>query len=233
MSDDLVQSTVEGRVARIRLDRPEADNRITIAMMRQFIAGLQEAIDADVDVLVITASGANFTVGRDQQERPPQGMTRRDNLALIVEANMLLSSFTGITVTAFRGRALGFGSGLVVQSDLAVAADTATLGFDEIRHGFAPSIVMTYLEDCVGRKRALDLVATGRTLNAEEAERYGMVSRVVPADALDGYTESLVDDLLDRDPQALRTCKSFLRQIRAVDPASRGAYALDQMAGAR
>lgn len=233
MSDEFVQTKVEGRVARIRLDRPEADNRITIAMMRQFIEGLRAATDAAADVLVITASGDNFTVGRDQQERPPEGMTRRDNLALIIQGNELLGRFEGISVTAFRGRALGFGSGLVVQSDLSVAADTATLGFDEIRHGFAPSIVMTYLEDYVGWKRALDLVATGRTLNAMEAQSFGMVSRVVAADDLDASTESLVDDLLDRDPAALRTCKSYMREIRGVGNEQRGEYALNQMAGTR
>lgn len=231
MTEQFVQTTVEDRVARIRLNRPEADNRITVAMMRQFIDGLSAAKDAAV--LVITAAGPNFTVGRDQQERPPEGMTRRDNLALIIEGNALLRSFPGISVTAFRGRALGFGSGLIVQSDLSVAADTATLGFDEIRHGFAPSIVMTYLEDYVGPKRALDLVATGRTLSADEAERIGMISRVVPEDDLEAVTESLVAGLLERNEEALRTCKSFLREIRSVDPEARGERALDQLAGAR
>lgn len=233
MSEQLVVSSVEGRLARIRLNRPDADNRITIAMMRQFISAIEAAGDAEADVLLITASGANFTVGRDQQERPPEGMTRRDNLALIVRCNEALGSFGGISITAFRGKALGFGSGVVVQSDISVAADTASVGFDEIRHGFAPSIVMTYLEDYVGRKRAIDLVATGRSLGADEAERFGMVSRVVPETALDEYAEELAADLLSRDRDALRTCKSYLRAIRDVDTSDRGEYALDQMTGPR
>jgi methylglutaconyl-CoA hydratase len=233
MSEQLVVSSVEGRLARIRLNRPDADNRITIAMMRQFISAMEAAGDAEADVLLITASGANFTVGRDQQERPPEGMTRRDNLALIVRCNEALGSFGGISLTAFRGKALGFGSGVVVQSDISVAADTASVGFDEIRHGFAPSIVMTYLEDYVGRKRAIDLVATGRSLGADEAERFGMVSRVAPETALDEYAEELAADLLSRDRDALRTCKSYLRAIRDVDTSDRGEYALDQMTGPR
>jgi enoyl-CoA hydratase/carnithine racemase len=233
MTDELVSTTIDGRVARITLDRPEADNRITVAMMQQFIAGLTSAAEADVDVLMVTATGANFSVGRDQKETPPAGMTKRDNLGLIVRANRLLGEFRGISVVAFRGRALGFGSGLVVQCDLSIAADTATVGFDEIRHGFAPSIVMTYLEDYVGPKRALDLVATGRILNATEAERFGMVSRVVPADHLDAVAESTVAGLLERDRDALRTCKRYLRAIRSIQPEDRGEYALTQMAGAK
>jgi len=231
MTQESVQTTIDGRIGRIQLNRAEADNRITVAMMKQFIDGLAAAHEHDVDVLLITAAGANFTVGRDQQERPPEGMTRRDNLGLIVEGNKLLNDFPGIGVTAFRGRALGFGSGVVLQSDLSVAADTATMGFDEIRHGFAPSIVMTYLESYVGPKRALDLVATGRMLSATEAECFGMVSRVVPADDLDVCAESLVNGLLDRDRTALRTCKSYLKEIRDVTPDRRGEYALDQMVG--
>lgn len=230
MTDQFVQCAVEGRVARIQLDRPQADNRITAVMMRQFIAGLSAAAEADADVLVITATGTDFSVGRDQQERP-EGITRRDNLQLIVQGNQLLVGFPGISVTAVRGRALGFGCGIVLQSDLSVAADTAILGFDEIRHGFAPSFVMTYLENFVGPKRALDLVATGRMLNAAEAERLGIVSRVVAADDLHACTESLVAGLLERDRTALRTCKSFLREIRAVEPHIRGEYALNLSAG--
>lgn len=226
---ELVKSTINERSARIELCRPEAGNRITVAMMRQFAEALEAATSADADVLVISALGEHFTLGRDQQEGLPPGMTRRDSLALAVHANGLLAGFPGITLTAAQGKALGYGSGLVVQSDLAVAADTATLGFDEIRHGFAPLVVLTYLEHFVGPKRALDLVLTGRHLNAGEAERFGMVTRVVPADDLEACTESLAGDLLSHDRTALRRCKQYLAEIRTVAPAQRGEYALDQM----
>lgn len=228
----LVETTIDGRLARLRLRRPEADNRVTIAMMRELIEGLTRATEADCDVLLVTADGEDFSVGRDQQERP-EGMTKRDNLSLILDANAQLAAFPGIVVTAFRGRALGFGSGLVVQSDISVAASNATLGFDEIRHGFAPTIVLTYLEEFVGRKHALDLVVTGRHVGADEANRIGMVSRIVPGDELDACAEALVESLLTRDSKAVRLCKSFLRNIRDIESDARPAYALDQLVGAR
>ncbi|MGH8869818.1 MAG: enoyl-CoA hydratase/isomerase family protein [Actinomycetes bacterium] len=227
----LVETSIEGRLARLRLRRPEADNRVTVAMMRQLIDGIAAASEADCDVLLVTAEGDDFSVGRDQQERP-EGMTKRDNLSLILEANAQLDGFAGIVVTAFRGRALGFGSGLVVQSDIALAAGSATLGFDEIQHGFAPLIVLTYLEQFVGPKNALDLAVTGRHLSAEEALRMGMVSRVVPGDELEACAEALVQGLLARDSGATRGCKRFLRDVRGVAADARPTYALDQMVGA-
>jgi methylglutaconyl-CoA hydratase len=231
MSDRFVRHAFEGRVSRVELTRPEAENRITSTMMKQFIGALSEATDFEADVLLITAAGSDFSVGRDQQEKLPEGMTRADGGKLIVEANRLVASFPGIIVTSVRGRALGFGCGVVLQSDLSVVADTAVLGFDEIRHGIAPAFVMSYVQDYVGPKRALDLILTGRTLTAHEAERIGMVSRVVAADALEANTDSLVAGLLRSDRRLLTTCKSYLRGVQSVPPEQRSERALATLFG--
>jgi len=233
MTDQFVECHFDGRLASINLARPEVSNLVNTSMMRQLIAGLATACETDADVLVITASGNDFSIGRDQKEQMPEGMSRRDHLALVVEVNRLLAVFPGISVTGLRGRALGFGAGLVVQSDLCIAADTATLGFDEIRHGFAPSIVMTYLESYVGYKRALDLVVTGRTLSAVEAECFGMVSRVTSVDDLASAMEAMVAGLLERDRDAVRACKNYLHEISLIEPSRRGDYALDRLVGAQ
>jgi enoyl-CoA hydratase/carnithine racemase len=229
-TDQFVWHETTDRVARIRFDRPEQDNRIHSTMMRQFIDAVAAAIESKADVMLITASGPDFTVGRDQRESLPPGATRMDNIGLIVKANDLLNDFPGITVTSVRGRALGFGCGVVVQSDISLASDTALLGFDEVHHGTAPSFVMSYLEDYVGRKRALDLIVTGRVLPSAEAERYGMVSRVVPADLLDEATEALVARLLASPGELLARCKAYLREVRTVSPDERMRHALGTFA---
>jgi enoyl-CoA hydratase/carnithine racemase len=225
----LVTLAVEGRVARVRLDRAAHANRITSTMMRQLVDRMTEAGACGADILLISAAGTDFSVGRDQQEQLPEGTTRADNTALIVAANEALHGFPGVTVASARGRALGFGCGLVLQCHLSIVADTAVLGFDEIRHGLSPRFVMSYVEDYVGRKRALDLVLTGRVLPAAEAERWGMVSRVVAADALDAATEALVGDLVASRPELLRTCLDYLVQVRDIPPGDRGRYALERM----
>lgn len=209
------------RVSRIRFDRAEAANRIHPTMMRQFIGALDAATAAGADIVVISGAGADFSVGRDQQEALPDGMSKLDNTALIVDANRSLAAFPGITVAVVRGRALGFGCGVALQSDLSIAAESAELGFDEIHHGTAPAFVMSYLEDYVGPRRALDLIVTGRALPAAEAERYGMVSRVVADDQLDTAAEALVADLLRSPGELLARCKAYFRENRTVAPADR------------
>jgi enoyl-CoA hydratase/carnithine racemase len=222
---------VDGRVASLQLNRPEAANRITSTMMRQLVDCLTQATSSGADILVISAVGEDFSVGRDQHEQLPEGTTRADNTSLIVAANEALHAFPGVIVSSVRGRALGFGCGLVLQSHLSVAADTAVLGFDEIRHGLAPRFVMSYVEDYVGPKRALDLILTGRTLTAAEAERFGMVSRVVGADALVASTEALVEDLLRSSPELLGTCIEYLQRVKDIPPEERGRAALNSTLG--
>lgn len=211
----------DGRVARVRFARPEETNRIDSATMRCFIEALDGATGGGTDILVIGGEGADFSVGRDQHEVLPAGVTKLDNTELIVHANRLLTEFPGVSVAQVQGRALGFGCGVVVQSDISVAADTAVLGFDEIHHGTAPAFVMSYLEDYVGRKRALDLIVTGRALSAHEAEHYGMVSRVVGADVLDATVDALVAGLLRSPAELLARCKAYFRENRAVAPDDR------------
>ena len=225
---DNVRFEDDGRVGRVIFDRPEQGNRVNVATMRDFIASLQQAHDAGVDVLVLSATGEDFSLGRDQEEKPT-GMSKRNNLALILDANDLLVNFPGVSVAKVRGRALGFGSGVVTQCDLSIASDAARFGFTEIQHGFAPSIVMTYLETFVSRKVALDLLMTGRVINAVEAHRIGLLSQVVPDEQLDVVVDQAVASLLDKPIAALRQCKFFLREIATVPEAERGGFALDAL----
>lgn len=218
-----------GTVARIVLDRPDRANSLTYAAMNELIHALDAAHRADADVLVITGT-EELTVGRDKRERVP-GVGRADNLRLILRANELLASFPGVSVTAIRGRALGFGTGLALHSDIALAADTALLGFDELAEGLPPLVVLTYLYRHVLPKTADDLVLTGRRLGAVEALRLGLVSRVVAEADLDAVTERTVAELAGRDPSALRLLKEFARTAKAPaeQPGSAGEHAVRRL----
>jgi enoyl-CoA hydratase/carnithine racemase len=229
MADQVVTLSTDGRVARLALDRPEFGNLITSTMMRQLADALAEAGTSGADILVISANGADFSLGRHQHEVLPDGMTRDDSTRLIVAANDALAEFPGVTISSVRGRAVGFGCGLALQSDFTIVADTALLGFDETRHGLSPTFVMGYVESYVGRKRALDLVLTGRLVPALEAERLGMVSRVVTEDNLAAATEALVATLLASPGELLLRSKRYLHDIRDVHPDKRMKHALDRM----
>src|SRR6201999_3455291 len=109
MTDPVVTLSTDGRVARLVLDRPEFGNLITSTMMRQLADALVQAGTSGADILVVSATGADFSRGRDQHEVLPEGMTRDDNTRLIVAANDALAEFPGVTISSVHGRAVGFG----------------------------------------------------------------------------------------------------------------------------
>ncbi len=223
----LVRRATEGEVTTLTINRPEAAGAITLATMQELIAGLRAA--ADSLLLVIRSEGADFTVGRDQTERPA-GITRRESLGLILTANDLLRSFPGVSVCVVQGRALGFGSGLAGQSDVTIAADTAVLGFDEVRHGLAPLVVAEYLPAIVGPKAAAELILTGRTIDALEAQRLGLVNRVVPQARLASEADDLIQGLRELEPGALRLIKRYAQQLaqgKLPDPRTQAIEWLD------
>jgi enoyl-CoA hydratase/carnithine racemase len=212
-----VRTSLDGAVARVVIDRPDDGNALTYAAMTAFVDALEAARDSGATVLVIAGAGADLTVGRAKHERVP-GVTRTENLSLILRANAALSAFPGVSVAVVRGRALGFGSGLALHSDLALAADTAVLGFDELAHGLPPLVVLTYLYRHVAPKVADDLVLTGRRVGAAEAWALGLVSRVVAEPDLDAVVERTVAELAGRDPSALRLLKEFGRAHKQTAP---------------
>lgn len=226
-SEQLIDLRHEGRVAYVTLDRPEASNLVSYTMSVQLAAALRAAT-ADSDVLVVAANGDDFTLGRDQSERPA-GVSPADGLARILEINALLREYAGISVALVRGRALGFGSGLVLHCDLAIAGTSAVFGFDEIRHGFPPLIVQAYLTRYVPEKVALDLVLTGRALTAAEAREAGIVARVVADGEVASAGAELVAQLAGSNASALSRAKRFFAEIDAVAPEDRPAHGLQEL----
>lgn len=226
-TEQLIDSRQEGRVAYVTLNRPQASNLVTYAMSVQLADALRAAT-ADSDVLVVAANGDDFTLGRDQSERPA-GVSPADGLAKILEVNALLREYAGISVALVRGRALGFGSGLVLHCDVAVAGTSAIFGFDEIRHGFPPLIVQAYLTRYVPVKVALDLVLTGRMLTAAEARDAGIVARVVADGEVASTGAELVAQLAASDASALSRAKRFFTEIDAVAPDDRPAYGMQEL----
>lgn len=203
-----LESVFDGATYTITFNDPARNNKITVAMMRRFIELLREAHHLDALLLVIQAEGDDFCLGRDQGERDTR-LTREQSLRLILEANTLLTSFPGVTISVVQGRAFGFGAGLAAQCDLTIAEDSARFAFDEINHGLAPLVVAEYLPRYVGTKMARELILTGRVLAANEACRAGIVSRVVQTQHLHNELEALRAELLHFESGALRLMKRY------------------------
>ena len=227
---DVVLVKVNDRVATVTLNRPERGNVLDPPAMAGLTHSLRElAGHRDLRAVILRGAGADFCSGREAPP-PPAGVARtalevREILEGIAGANAALLAVPVPTIAVVRGRALGFGCGLVIRSDIVLAAEGARLGFPEVKGDLPPTIVLSYLGRVAPRKKAFELVITGREIGPEEAERLGLVTRVVPADRLDAEVEALAGALAARPRAVVQTCKEFFRDIQdmTVDEAARHA----------
>ena len=171
-----------GRVGIVRLNRPQALNALN-ATLRNELLGAVEAFDADADVgcILITGSDKAFAAGADIKEMADKSyidIFRADYAADFDR----LTRVRKPVIAAVAGFALGGGCELAMMCDFIIAADNAKFGQPEIKLGIIPGIGGTQrLARAVGKAKAMDLVLTGRMMDAAEAERSGLVARVVPA----------------------------------------------------
>ncbi|HEX7661022.1 MAG TPA: enoyl-CoA hydratase [Pseudonocardiaceae bacterium] len=173
------------RVALITLNRPEALNALNLQAMREITAVATE-LDHDpaIGAIVLTGSEKAFAAGADIKEMAPRSFSD------VYAANWFagwdaLARVRTPLIAAVAGYALGGGCELAMMCDLIIAADTARFGQPEITLGVIPGMGGSQrLTRAVGKAKAMDLCLTGRTMDATEAERAGLVSRVVPADTL-------------------------------------------------
>lgn len=186
MSDyETIRAERRDRVALITLHRPAVLNALNATLMRE-LSGLLRELDADpgVGAIVLTGSDRAFAAGADIAE-----LVDRDAADLLADDPFADWDRAAATrtplIAAVAGHALGGGCELAMLCDVVIAADTACFGQPEIGLGVIPGIGGTQrLTRAVGKAKAMDLILTGRTMDADEAERCGLVSRVVPADRL-------------------------------------------------
>jgi len=174
-----------GKVGLISLDRPKALNALCAALVEELSAAL-DAFEADerIGCVVLTGSQKAFAAGADIKEMQPLDFTQAYMTDLITPWERVSRNRKPV-IAAVAGYALGGGCELAMMCDFIVAADTAKFGQPEITLGTMPGAGGTQrLTRFVGKSKAMEMCLTGRMMDAEEAERCGLVSRVVPADDL-------------------------------------------------
>src|SRR5262252_3912403 len=175
----------KGRVGLIRLNRPQALNALNTALMLELAAAL-DAFEADAGIgcMVITGSEKAFAAGADIKEMAEKSYMDAfmGNFAATWDR---VAHARKPVIAAVAGFALGGGCELAMQCDLIIAADNARFGQPEIKLGVIPGIGGTQrLTRAVGKAKAMDMCLTGRMMDATEAERSGLVARVVPLASL-------------------------------------------------
>lgn len=184
MSEPLVKVEVQGRVAVLTLNRPKMLNALNDALISELYAALKK-FDADENIgaMVITGNEKAFAAGADigaMQSYTYMDVYKNDYLGGDWDA---LNRIRKPIIAAVSGYALGGGCELAMLCDIIIAADNAKFGQPEVKLGVIPGVGGTQrLPRAVGKAKAMDLVLTARMMDAGEAERAGLVSRVVPAD---------------------------------------------------
>lgn len=186
MSYDDIELTREGGVAIVKMDRPKALNALNLNMMKELADALSKLEDDDsVGCVILTGSEKAFAAGADIKE-----MADDDYLSLykhdrFEDYHMATERFRKPIIAAVSGYALGGGCEVAMMCDFIIAADNAKFGQPEINLGVMPGMGGSQrMLRAVGKAKTMDLCLTGRMMDAEEAERAGLVARIVPLDNL-------------------------------------------------
>jgi methylglutaconyl-CoA hydratase len=217
MSPELLTALEDG-ILTLTLNRPSKRNALSSALIEQLHQALERAdLDAGVRIVILRGAGKDFCAGADLDEllasverAPAENQASAERLGGLFAR---IRELPKPVVAMVHGRALAGGAGLSSACDLIVAAESSQFGYPEIQRGFAPAMVMALLRRLVGEKVALDLVLTGRLLEAEEARAVGLLTRVVPDSELERETMKLAGELARSSATALALTKRLFYQL--------------------
>src|SRR5512140_1502090 len=220
MAYEHIHLTRDDGVVTLTFNHPETRNSMTPAMGEEVVRAVEEIrADASARVLVLTGSGKSFSSGGDlgmlardagaatSGEAPTMAGSPRDFYARY----LAIRSLPIPTIAAINGHAIGAGLCIALACDLRIAAADAKMGMTFTRLGIHPGMGGTYfLPRLVGTSRACELFFTGRVFDAAEAERLGIVTRVVPRDQFDASVTALAREIAAAAPIAVRMVKKAI-----------------------
>lgn len=214
MSYQTIQLAYEGRLATITLNRPEKRNAISFELIDDLVLALDEVAKSDAIALIVTGAGKAFCSGMDLENlKGLLGRTPEQNLQdsqTMVRLFRSLYEFPKVTIAAVNGPAIAGGTGLALLCDFTLAVPEAKFGYTEVRIGFVPAIVSTFLLRQVGEKQARDLLLTGRIFGSEEAAVMGLINEIVPAENLMTRARELAAAIMENSAASLRATKQLL-----------------------
>jgi methylglutaconyl-CoA hydratase len=221
MTYKMIQLAYDSGVATITLNRPDKRNAISFELIGDLLGALKEVETSDAIVLILTGAGKAFSSGMDLDNlKTLIGRSPEQNLQdseTMVRLFRTLYEFPKVTIAAVNGAAIAGGTGLALLCDFTLAAPEAKFGYTEVRIGFVPAIVSTFLLRQVGEKQARDLLLTGRIIGAEEAARMGLINEIVAPENLMMRARELAALLMENSPASLRATKKLLNDHARAD----------------
>ena len=210
-----------GEIAMITLNRPEKRNAITAEMIAELFSAFDEVQASSARVLLMTGAGKAFCSGMDLDAlkalAEQSSAEQREDADRLARFCLRIWSFPKPTIAAVNGHAIAGGCGIATLCDFTIAVPEAQFGYPEVRIGFLPAVVSVFLVRQIGDKQARDLLLTGRTIDAAEAHRLGLVSQIVPANELMIAAQILAASLLACSPGSLHMTKKLLCDFAAPE----------------
>lgn len=217
MADELVHRGTASGIATITLDSPHNRNALSAQLRRELREHLAAALAEDaVRVIVLDHTGPVFCAGMDLKESRSADAGDQGVRELPELLDTLWTSPKPV-IAKLAGPARAGGAGIVAACDLAVAADTATFGFSEVRIGVVPAVISLTVLPRLQPRAAHELFLTGENFDAERAVRIGLLNSAVPADRLEAEVARYAAMLAKGAPHALAATKALLRRPRSAD----------------
>jgi methylglutaconyl-CoA hydratase len=201
-------------ITTITLNRPDKRNAISYELIDDLVAALEQASAASPNIVILTGAGSAFSAGMDLEDL--KNLIGRSGEQNLKDSQTMAGLFRAlydcpkITIAAVNGAAIAGGTALATLCDFTLAVPEAKFGYTEVRIGFVPGIVSSYLIANVGEKRARDLLLTGRLFSAEEAHQLGLVNEIVAPDQLMLRAQELARQLMEISPASLKVTKALL-----------------------
>lgn len=205
---NLVHHEVIDGVSTITLDSPHNRNALSRQLVTELMAALEASRTDDGKVVLVRSADRVFCSGADLSEASEGGM--EEGARALVEMQRRIVTHPKPIVVRLAGPVRAGGLGIVASADVAICQDDVTFAFTESRLGLAPAVISLTVLPRLTSRAAADTFLTGRTFDATEAAEMGLVTRAVPAEALDDEIARVCDDLAQAHPQGLEETKALL-----------------------
>lgn len=236
MANTVLVAEADG-IATLTLNRPEKRNAISFELLEDLMSALDAAEKAAAQVVILTGAGQAFCAGLDLEAlKDLLGKKHEENVkdsATMARLFRRIYDFSKPTIAAVNGAAIAGGTGIATMCDFTLAVPETKFGYTEVRIGFVPAIVSSFLVTQVGHKIARDLLLTGRLFDAAEAHRYGLVNEVVPAEQLMPRARALAQTLIANSPSSVRAAKRLINSFIAEQLDEQVAQAIEDNARIR
>ncbi len=220
-------SEIRGNVGIITLNRPKALNAVSEEMLQELTSQTQ-AFDEDdrIKAIIIKGSDKAFATGIDVRDLVDKVNTKDTELLKMHKYMSIFRMTRKPIIAEVAGFALGIGCEIALSCDIVLAADNAKFGQPELSLAMIPCFGATQLlTKAIGKAKAMEVILSGRALNAEEAEKCGLVSRIIPLVDLDAETYKVAKRIADQSTMAVEVAKQVIKQAAANAPLESGLVA--------